>query len=75
MASEEDYYCDRLIDKKELKKYVPYSSSHIARLEKSGAFPRRIHIGPCRVAWSQIEVSNWINSKKVTTSKTRRVSS
>ena len=32
MTSMENHYCDRLIDKKELKTYVPYSSSQIARL-------------------------------------------
>ena len=45
----EDITCfDRLIDKKELKKLVPYSASHIARLEKLGEFPSRVQIGKCR---------------------------
>ena len=56
-------YNDRFIDKKELKKLVPYSSTHIARLEKLGLFPKRIKIGPCRVAWSLNAVLAWMASK------------
>ena len=36
MASAKEIYIDRLIDKRSL---VPYSSSHIDRLEKRGEFP------------------------------------
>lgn len=57
-------YSDRFIDKKELRKIVPYSDSHVARLEKEGLFPRRVRIGPCRVAWSFLEVQTWIEEKK-----------
>jgi prophage regulatory protein len=55
---------DRFIDKKGLKAFVPYSSSHITRLEKKGDFPRRIHLGPGRVAWSENDISEWIELKK-----------
>ena len=41
----------RLIDKKELRNLVLYSNSQIARLESQGAFPKRIRLGPRRVAW------------------------
>lgn len=64
MISSNAFYSDRLIDKKELKTLVPYSSSHIARLEKNGLFPRRIQIGPCRVAWSYRDVAQWIEEKR-----------
>ena len=57
-------HLDRFISKKELKDLVLYSPSHIARLEKIGAFPRRIQLGPCRVGWSQQEVGEWIEARK-----------
>jgi len=57
-------YADRLIDKKELSKLVPYSVSHIRRLEKAGLFPRRIQLGPGRVAWVLSEVLEWIECKR-----------
>lgn len=55
---------DRIIDKHELNKLVPYSQVHIHRLEKKGEFPKRIPLGPNRVGWSLIEVQGWIESKK-----------
>ncbi len=54
---------DRLIDKNALKELVPYSASHIARLEKAGQFPKRIKIGDARVAWSYNAVMTWIKEK------------
>lgn len=53
-----------LVSKKELKTLgVPYSFQHIARLEKAGLFPKRIQLGPCRVAWSFPEVKDWIDER------------
>ena len=54
----------RLVDKKGLKTIygIPYSHQHIARLEKVGKFPRRIQLGPCRVAWHCAAVEAWIGS-------------
>ena len=68
----EDITCfDRLIDKKELKKLVPYSASHIARLEKLGEFPTRVQIGKCRVAWSYQAVQRWIAARKAEANQER----
>jgi prophage regulatory protein len=54
----------KLVSKKELKSIygIPYCSAHIARLEKEEppAFPRRIQLGACRVAWFADEVEAWI---------------
>lgn len=55
---------ERLIDKKELAKIVPYSGSQIARLEESGDFPKRIHLGPGRIGWSLSEIMDWIEMRK-----------
>ena len=51
----------QLITKKELRQLgIPYSFQHIARLEHSGKFPRRVQLGACRVAWCYCEVMEWI---------------
>lgn len=52
----------KLVSKKELKSVygVPYSYVHIGRLERAGAFPKRIKLGQCRVAWLAEEVETWI---------------
>ena len=52
----------KLVSKKELKSVygIPYSFVHIARLERAGAFPQRIKLGQCRVAWLAEEVEEWI---------------
>ena len=55
---------ERIIDAKELKTIIPYSSMHVWRLEKEGKFPKRIPIGTNRVGWSLNEVHQWIEIKK-----------
>lgn len=55
---------ERLIDMKEVLKLVPYSRSHIRRLENAGRFPKRIRLGPGRVAWLLSEIAAWIESKR-----------
>ena len=54
---------DRLIAKRELCRMVPYTPQHILRLEKRGKFPRRIQVGPNRVAWLLSEVQEWIAAR------------
>lgn len=54
---------DRLINAKQLKHRVLFSLQHIYRLEERGEFPRRIHLGKARVAWSSAEVTAWMQSK------------
>ena len=46
-----------------VQEIVPYSASHIWRLERSGEFPKRIRLGGNRVAWLQSEVESWIEGK------------
>ena len=52
-----------LVDKKGLRKIVPFSPQHIARLERAGRFPKRIRLGPNRVAWLLSEVEKWIEDR------------
>jgi prophage regulatory protein len=54
----------RLITRKELKELVPYSGTHIGRLERDGKFPIRIQLGPNRVGWSLNEINQWIEDRK-----------
>jgi prophage regulatory protein len=42
---------------------IPYSDVQLARLEKSGQFPRRVPIGANRVGWIEAEIEGWIKSR------------
>ena len=52
-----------LIDAKERRRLVPFSDMHVWRLERDGKFPKRIKIGPNRVAWQLSEILAWIEAK------------
>lgn len=53
----------RILSKKELRALVLYSPAHIDRLEKAGLFPKRVHLGPCRVGWIEDEVLDWLQER------------
>jgi prophage regulatory protein len=53
----------RLLDWQQLKPIIPYCRQHILRLEKTGDFPRRVRVGPGRVAWLESEVVDWIAAR------------
>jgi prophage regulatory protein len=55
----------KLVSKKELKSVygAPYCPAHIARLEVTGRFPKRVKLGACRVAWVAEEVEAWIEER------------
>jgi prophage regulatory protein len=46
-----------------VQEIVPYSASHIWRLERTGQFPQRVRLGQNRVAWLESEVDAWVDSK------------
>ena len=52
-----------LLVKDQLLQLVPYSISHIWRLEQDGSFPRRVKIGKSRVAWLASEIEEWITER------------
>ncbi|MBC7950648.1 MAG: AlpA family phage regulatory protein [Rhodospirillaceae bacterium] len=58
-------YDKRLVSKKELKTVcgIPYTPQHIGRLEAAGRFPKRVQLGPNRVAWLLFEVDAWLNKR------------
>jgi prophage regulatory protein len=53
----------RILSKRQLKELVLYSPQHIARLEKAGQFPLRVHLGQNRVGWVEAEVLDWLNQR------------
>lgn len=55
---------DRIIDRHELSRLIPYSLTHIHRLEAQGKFPERIKLGANRVGWSLAEIMDWIAQRK-----------
>ena len=54
---------EKLLMLSQVREIVPYSASHIWRLERSGQFPRRVRLGGNRVAWLQSEVNSWVDGK------------
>jgi prophage regulatory protein len=54
----------KIITRRELTKIVPYSITHIGRLESKGEFPRRISFGLNRVGWDAEEIFSWIEERK-----------
>jgi len=58
-------YDKRLVSKKELKTLcgIPYTPQHIGRLEAAGKFPKRVQLGPNRVAWLLSEVDAWVGER------------
>lgn len=53
----------RILDLPTVLSRIPFSKSHIARLEKSGDFPARVHIGRSRVGWVEKEVEEWLTDR------------
>ena len=53
----------RILSKRQLKELVLYSPQHVARLEKAGAFPKRVNLGPNRVGWVAEEVLDWLQDR------------
>ena len=53
----------RLITLPEVIKIVPYSPSHLWRLERAGKFPKRVQIGANRIGWVAEEIDRWIDKK------------
>ena len=68
----------RLLSMKEVQKLVPYSKTHLARLEAQKLFPRRVKLNPglgptLRVAYVEAEIHDWIKSRTHDASPSRRL--
>jgi prophage regulatory protein len=54
----------RLLRLPEVLQYAPFTPAYIHQLEKSGKFPKRIHLSPNRVVWEEAEIVAWVDAKK-----------
>lgn len=53
----------KVIRRKDIKAKVGFSYHWVVQLEKRGAFPRRIRLGPQSVAWLEHEVDDWLANR------------
>jgi len=54
----------KLLSTKQVQERTTLSRTTLWRLESQGLFPSRIQISPRRVAWSEEEVSAWIEKRQ-----------
>lgn len=54
----------RLLTIAQVCELVPYTRQHIYRLEAAGKFPRRVKLGENRVAWREVEIIDWIETRE-----------
>lgn len=54
---------NRILNQKQVEERVTYSRTQIWRLEKQGAFPPRLKLGPNRVGWLSSEIDKWIEDR------------
>lgn len=45
------------------QKGIGYSKAQLWRLERAGAFPKRIRLGGNRLAWVDSEIDDWLKSR------------
>ena len=53
----------RILKTNEVMKTIGLSKVTIWRMEKAGAFPKRINISSRRVGWLESEIEEWIESR------------
>lgn len=54
---------DPVLNLKQVRELVLYSSSQIYRLIALGEFPDRIRLGPARVGWRTSDIVAWLKSR------------
>jgi len=55
----------QIIDVKMVSEKTGLSKTTIWRLERKGAFPRRIQLSPGRVGWDSDSVETWVKSRPI----------
>ena len=55
---------ERILDKKALRKLIPFVPQSIQRLEDDGKFPPRVWLGPARVGWYLSEALIWMDDRR-----------
>ena len=53
----------RILNSNEVVKKIGLSKVTIWRMEKSGAFPKRINLTNRRVGWIESEILDWLESR------------
>lgn len=56
---------ERFLRAPEVCRMVGYSRASLYRLEKEGAFPRRIKLGANAAAWKLSDVRQWMDSRQI----------
>ncbi len=56
-------FVDRLVREPERQHITCVSRAHWARLEAAGKTPRRVLVGPRRVAWRLSDLMAWVDSR------------
>ncbi|MEH6678172.1 helix-turn-helix transcriptional regulator [Phenylobacterium sp.] len=54
---------DRLLDWPQVARIASISRSTAWRMERDGAFPRRVRVSPGRVGWWESELTRWKRSR------------
>ncbi len=55
----------RILTMRQVCALTHYTPQHIYRLERAGAWPRRVRIGPNRVGWRLADVERWFAERPV----------
>jgi predicted DNA-binding transcriptional regulator AlpA len=55
----------QLISRKQLVTKLTVSLTTLKKLEKKPTFPKRVILGPNRIAYKLIEIEEWINRNQV----------
>ena len=53
----------RLLSYRKLREKVEITRQYLLILEKAGRFPRRVQLGPNKIAWVESEIDAWIDER------------
>jgi prophage regulatory protein len=65
----------RFLTRKQVRERTTLSFTEIVRKENAGKFPKRVRLGPSRVAYLESEVEAWIEERLAESRKTTSGSS
>jgi prophage regulatory protein len=46
-----------------VRRGITYTNTHLLRLERRDRFPKRVQLGPNRVAWVEREIEAWLQQR------------
>jgi prophage regulatory protein len=62
----------RFLTRRQVRERTTLSLTEIDRKESAGKFPKRVRLGPSRVAYVEAEVEAWIEERVAESRKTTR---